>query len=100
MKPRHAAALALVGWYLMCPPQTNEHAPLSQWGLLEVYDRASECKQTRDDNIRAAIDDALHNLQKYGVKYEGKVKELSEKEIAMEQACRCLASDDPRLKPK
>ena len=30
--PRRCAGL--VGWYLMCPPQTNEHAPLSQWGLL------------------------------------------------------------------
>lgn len=37
MKPRHAAALALVGWYLMVPPlaslqsQTADlHAPLSK----------------------------------------------------------------------
>ena len=35
MKPRHAAALALVGWFLMIPPNTggsrDEGAPLSKW---------------------------------------------------------------------
>jgi len=35
MKPRHAAALALVGWYLMMPPMGNGKvyvtAPLTKW---------------------------------------------------------------------
>jgi len=34
MKPRHAAALALVGWYLMMPPwrpTVDVSAPLSRW---------------------------------------------------------------------
>src|SRR6185312_12144148 len=34
MKPRHAAALALVGWYLMMPPWNpalDANAPLSKW---------------------------------------------------------------------
>ena len=52
MKPRHATALAFVGWYLMAPPafpgradmplrenmpadrQFDEHAPLSRWSPL------------------------------------------------------------------
>jgi hypothetical protein len=51
MKPRHAAALALVGWYLMMPPvdpawidptdarfkqdQLNWNAPLYQWWIAD-----------------------------------------------------------------
>ncbi len=39
MNPRHAAALALVGWYLMVPPMTQvrghpaalTEAPLGRW---------------------------------------------------------------------
>jgi hypothetical protein len=38
MKPCHAAALALIGWYLMLPPLLSRHplifethAPLSRW---------------------------------------------------------------------
>jgi hypothetical protein len=52
MRPRHATALALVGWYLMAPPafpgradmplsenmradqQFDERAPLSRWSAL------------------------------------------------------------------
>jgi hypothetical protein len=37
MKPRHAAALVLVSWYLMVPPlvdepyKVNTEAPLASW---------------------------------------------------------------------
>jgi hypothetical protein len=39
MKPRHAAALALVGWYLMVPPRQSDGwpdlaAPVSEWTAL------------------------------------------------------------------
>jgi len=43
VNPRHAAALALVGWYLLVPPQTrfwwigrqryDDAAPLSNWTI-------------------------------------------------------------------
>src|SRR5216683_7713449 len=46
MKPRHAAALALVGWYVMVPPPVihssvpvNLGAPLSEWGIFSAHDR-------------------------------------------------------------
>jgi len=57
MKPRHAAALALVGWYLMRPPLTqtgpdtynlppDTSAPLSKWTYQTVdhFDSEEECK--------------------------------------------------------
>jgi hypothetical protein len=47
MKPRHAAALALVGWYLMVPPRVYNagnmlhieiKAPLSKWERWGSFD--------------------------------------------------------------
>jgi len=44
VKPRHAAALALVGWYLMAPPirpggGVDLKAPMSQWDQDDDFDR-------------------------------------------------------------
>jgi hypothetical protein len=54
MNPRHAAALALVGWYLMVPPRAqdgspNIRAPLSEWNQASIgFDTASECSKARN----------------------------------------------------
>jgi len=50
MKSRHAAALALVGWYLMIPPmglhvEVEYNAPLSQWDMMGSFDSADECEK-------------------------------------------------------
>ena len=47
MRPRHAAALALVGFYLMVPPQifssgygtvnVNANEPLSKWNYMARF---------------------------------------------------------------
>ena len=51
MKPRHAAALALVGWYLMVPPvdgkSVDSDAPLSKWTVYATSDSARKCEGTR-----------------------------------------------------
>jgi hypothetical protein len=45
VNPRHAAALALVGWYLMLPPVShgdfNENVPLSGWRIVQRFDTAA-----------------------------------------------------------
>jgi len=65
MKPLHAAALALVGWYLMLPPPHTEYAqsgqiidvradneaPLSQWTIARSYDTAAQCMTEKDPRI-------------------------------------------------
>ena len=49
MKPRHAAALALVGWYLMVPPlvdapyKIDMEAPLASWKVSQRFDTSEEC---------------------------------------------------------
>ncbi len=43
MKLPHAAALALVGWYLMLPPKQDIQAPIAKWRIVGNYDSADQC---------------------------------------------------------
>jgi hypothetical protein len=81
MNPRHVAALALVGWYLMTSPWNrfpynklygpkNDTAPMSQWKIIGSYDTAAKCEE---------------DLQWYS-----ELKKVFPDLI-------CIASDDPRL---
>ena len=62
MNLRHAAALALVGWYLMVPPvhwgivkapmrsntvYFDPDAPLSQWWTQDSFETLSDCREGR-----------------------------------------------------
>jgi hypothetical protein len=85
MKLRHAAALALIGWYLMIPPRSesgpnafDDRAPLSRWFIFNSHDAAHECEGAKFLNREGhkQPNDPMHH--------------------AFEQA-QCIASDDPRL---
>ena len=51
---RHAAALVLVGWYLMIPPLQNSvfgcdpNAPLTKWLKFRSFDSETACKDLLD----------------------------------------------------
>jgi hypothetical protein len=51
MKARHAAALALVSWFLMVPPGPNPATGywrfLSQWKVIATFDSEAACKETQ-----------------------------------------------------
>jgi hypothetical protein len=87
MKLRNAAALALVGWYLMMPPlgpdgRIQKYAPLSQWEISSSYDSADDCEKVR-------------------LVASGWMPGANEKKTAHTprgDAAICVASDDPRLK--
>jgi hypothetical protein len=63
MNPRHAAALALVGWYLMVPPGAmmkggkvwtfSSDAPIRQWKVREPFDTAADCARSQRFHIDA-----------------------------------------------
>jgi len=65
VKFRHAAALALTGWYLMVPPIDNlarqlagqQEWPLSTWEHYASYDTAKECESAKSDLARDAVKD-------------------------------------------
>jgi hypothetical protein len=51
MKLDHVAALVLVGWYLMVPPDARprlpanraSHAPLHYWMMVDSFDSVTDC---------------------------------------------------------
>jgi hypothetical protein len=103
MKPRHAAALALVGWYLMTPPCR----PVSHWNNgeqaggvcfmdpktpLRESVRVSDTKEFEyKTECQRAISDGCHSE----VEADG-TKSLEGDLCGAD----CLAADDPRLKKK
>jgi len=85
---RHAAALALVGWYLIvAPPQSFKdykyyEMPLGQWMHKATFNSEFECKQE--------ISKGCHRIQNGEILgFEGP--------LCYSQ---CVPSDDPRLKEK
>jgi hypothetical protein len=109
MKPRHAAALALVGWYLMNPPtlwekctpggwnpgdvatlgcivRLDPQAPLREWERVpdsQEFEYKTDCQ-------RAISKDCYTEVERDGTK------------SLMGSLCHadCIAADDPRLKKK
>ncbi len=108
MKPRHAVALALVGWYLMTPPthvvqcerggwnptvasltcinRVESQAPLREW--TRVSD--SQEFEYKTDCERAISNDCHREVEANG-------KSNLEGELCNAE---CIAADDPRLKEK
>jgi hypothetical protein len=92
LKPRDAAALALVGWYLMVPPtkdanQIDPSVPLPKWVVLRAFDTAAACNDAQDQ-LRYQV--SRLNLQIPVASAASEAAEFSQ----------CIASDDPRLKEK
>ncbi len=93
MKPRHAAALALVGWYLMVPPTSSSRvladAPIAAWQILEPFETLADCQHRKDG--AAAVAESWH------VQPEDNDRRIAALAMHLTQ---CIASDDPRLKSK
>jgi hypothetical protein len=62
---RHAAALALVGWYLIAPPPLDPRtqssglfvdlsASVSKWDRLDTYESKAECEQRHREEVSKA----------------------------------------------
>ena len=95
MRFRHAAALALVAWYLLCPPMRFDHpenpfdlpriflnATLAEWDIQGSYDSAQECESGK-------------------VEFQAQGRSWTIPDLAAAQRLNmavCIATDDPRLK--
>ncbi len=107
MKPRHVAAFALVGWYLMIPPKvvingTNQlavNAPISQWGRGRLYASERECDDARAQLRKIGERPKRHGpfmiVEPDGRKFVGTFDPLFDQMLV---GVRCIATDDPRLK--
>ena len=102
LKSRHLAALAIVGWYLMMPPDSariphdvDSETPLSRWITVTSFDTEDTCEKALTD---------LQNNQQDPITLDktGKLKRLQKNDAALGKArslnAACVASDDIRLK--
>jgi hypothetical protein len=110
MNQRHAAALALVGWYLMAPfPSALDETRRSHWSMLRAFDSAAGCDEGRDLLQKHAANDLR---QRFGVapnkdgilsavKKATDTDELNDiMSMAAGLSSECISTDDPRLKEK
>jgi hypothetical protein len=94
MKLRHAAALALVGWYLMVPPFTDgpqiidPDASFSKWQVMDSFDTANACRIARDGLRKWADDHKKECTDPVRINAYLCVRQI---------AADCIATDDPRL---
>ena len=105
MKP-HAAALALVMWYLLAPPvrqprndepYLDEHAAYHDWKILHTFKTRDECDAGQQRVVKDAKNDKLTSFSG-GSSFvlDEDPKPWLEQQIEAE----CTATDDPRLKGK
>jgi hypothetical protein len=109
MKFHHAAAFALMCWYLMTPPVStvarSDHyyrvvarAPLAQWERVGRFESGDDCNSYRvtvDEDLkqRHALDDAPNPST--GQAYQGTHAQAQQAAILYG---RCIPSSDPHLK--
>ena len=82
MNLRHAAALALAGWYLITPSGS------STWQIIGAFDTAAECEKTRSEALKTTPGYAATNP----ASPEGWIA------LGLALAAECVSDDDPRLK--
>lgn len=108
MNLRHAAALALVGWYLMTPPVESctgafsggacHQVPLEKWQIVGTYDSSSGCEKAKSLWIEKG--------QMYLADIEASSRSrttrmsLNEASATTDMAATCITRADPRLKEK
>ena len=94
MKLRHAAALALVGWYLMVPPLQKPNSGLSRWKTLKVFVTEALCEAERKVMIEEA--DSDETGESSVIVFETP----HGKEEFIARGGSCVANSDPRLHPR
>jgi len=94
MKPRHAAALALVGWYLMYPNPNLAAAHHSEWDTTDQSFRSKkDCEQQAESERRYWAE-----LTKGGDWSAVTMLIAPYVSALLGRKAVCVRSDDPRLK--
>ena len=91
MKPLHAAALAVVLWYMMAPPSigtenaiysADAHAPLTLWTMVATFSSEQKCLQAKKDMQPSATN---------------RVGPASSDYVSALPLYRCVSSDNPSV---
>ena len=111
MKPRHAAALGLVGWFLMMPPIADRAYDISQprviegsasfsdWVIKRAYDTAEECEKAREELRNRSLPIVSKRTRSKHEDANG-TERIQTIDNLQNLTTRCIAPDDPRLNPK
>jgi hypothetical protein len=112
MNLRHAAALALVGWYLMMPPwftdkKPHTEAPMRRWNQTVAFGTKADCTRERLRRLESVSQTLAevtvpksHRAQSEVTPDVTEPDETAKALAWSVLALRCIASDDPRLKEK
>ena len=102
-----AAALALVGWYLMLPPMNEKgvftQASMSDWDQVGSFDSAVACEQAVQQGQHAIAvmgDQEFKQHSQREAAQNGKMAISRADALKRAYAGECIATDDPRLKEK
>ncbi len=111
---RHAATLALMGWYLMVPPITDQgqvelDVPMLQWQQADVFDAASACQHEKENELvcdaaiisRGTASDINHSCGFAAgttPRIDDVIRLAARFRLKRYAHALCVASDDPRLK--
>jgi hypothetical protein len=106
MNGRHAAAITLLGWYLMSPPPRSDgkggisgdpdtSASLKSWSIERSFDRANACEESLDkwQAERTAEIESLPEAERKNALSDPKRKFYFDGPFN----AHCIATDDPRL---
>ena len=96
MTLRHAATLALVGWYLMISPTGDLAFSTSTWKKVGSYDTATEC-EIASKQFREAFATSGATIMNDEIATR---KHAHDSGLDYFSLPRCIATDDPRLKEK
>ena len=106
MNLRHAAALALMVWYLIVPPtvgpylRLDKSAPDSRWHIIQSFDTATACEGYLQE-MKAGTGASYHEYS-VAAKFETEglkmMHDMGIPTFAL-TAARCIFSDDPAVKP-
>jgi hypothetical protein len=106
MNLRHAAALALVGWYLIVPPVASDgrvdaSARLWKWWKFQLDDSAQECRTFLSEFQQGPVTEAEWEGSRRAAMELRHTPTLNPEELQKRLLdSLCIEEHDPRLKEK
>jgi hypothetical protein len=107
MNLRHAAALALLGWYLMMPPVSADRdrafvysqAPIGRWQIRGTFGSTIDCEKAKGKSQKKWRDDEERNAET-AARMDANLNDLAIGTFEAARLMKCVSTDDPRPQGK
>ena len=106
VKPHHAAALALVAWYLMIPPVStynggayvHSHSSVRRWTRIGTsFDSAADCEEAKERSQKNVQDAEERGLES-AARMDANPDDQALAGYAAARQMKCVSKDDPHIK--